>query len=268
MNNIIAKVTIGLPVYNGEKYIKEAINSALSQTFSNFKLLISDNASTDGTEQICREIAKEDSRIEYIRHHENMGALNNFRYVQQKAEHSDYFIWLASDDRLLPSFLERAVETLDADPECGLVFCDYVVRNLESHEESAVYVSSANSSNAFVRCLIRIVDMCPSLIYGMFRRSSMNEAILENFDFADIHYVMQIAIKNRIKILCEPGYVAGVKGNRIPYSLTGKKINRTAFLKKEISLFFSNMSFIYAGFLSALLILMMTKNCLMLKEIS
>ncbi|NCB38063.1 MAG: glycosyltransferase family 2 protein [Erysipelotrichia bacterium] len=265
MNLNHAKVTIGLPVYNGEKYVKDAVQSVLSQTHTDFRLIISDNSSTDNTGKICQELAANDSRIQYIKQPENIGALDNFRYVKDKAE-SEYFLWLAFDDRLKPDFLAKTVFTLDSDPGCGLVFCDYIVRNLETNEESLVHVSASNSSNAFVRCVIRLMDMCPSIIYGLHRTSCMKKAELENFDFADVHYVMQIAINNRIKTLCEPGYIAGVKGIRTPYSLTGKKISRTGFLKKEIALFYSNFSFFYASFLSLLAIMIMIKNKLVLKE--
>lgn len=265
MNHNHARVTIGLPVYNGEKYIEEAINSVLSQTYEHFRLIISDNASTDSTAQICQNVAKKDQRIQYVRQSENIGAINNFRYVREIAE-TEYFLWLAFDDRLMPDFLARAVKTLDSDHGCALVFCDYIVRNLETNEETVIHVSSSNSVHPFIRCATRLLDMCPSIIYGLYRTSCLRGTNLENFDFADVHYIMQIAIKYRIKMLCEPGYIAGVKGVRIPYSLTGKKINRTTFLRKEIALFFSNLPFFYASFLSVLVVLMMLKSCLVLKE--
>ncbi|EKD82244.1 MAG: hypothetical protein ACD_39C01408G0002, partial [uncultured bacterium] len=259
------KVTIGLPVYNGEKYIEQAIKSVLAQTFTDFILTISDNASSDRTEEICRRFAATDSRVTYLRHEKNVGAINNFQSVLKSAD-SDYFMWLASDDRLMPDFLKQAVTTLDQDTGCGLVFCDYLIRNLETDEETTANVCSSNSKHAFIRCLIRLLDMCPSMIYGLFRLSCIKNTSLENFDFADVHFVMQVAINDRIKILCEPGYIAGVKGSRVPYSLTGKKISRSTFLKKEISLFFSKLPLVYAIFLSLLAILMMIKSTLELRE--
>ncbi|EKD84376.1 MAG: glycosyl transferase family 2 [uncultured bacterium] len=265
MQQSTTKVTIGLPVYNGEKYVEQAIKSVLSQTFTNFKLIISDNASSDRTEEICRGFAATDCRITYLRRDSNLGAINNFQSILESTD-SEYFMWLASDDMLIPNFLDRAVATLDQDTGCGLVFCDYLIRNLETSEETAANVCSSNSKHAFIRCLIRLLDMCPSMIYGLFRLSCLKNVNLENFDFADVHFVMQIAIKDRIKILCEPGYIAGVKGYRKPYSLTGKKISRSTFLKKEISLFFSSLPMVYATFLSILAILVMIKNSLELRE--
>ncbi|MBK8935905.1 MAG: glycosyltransferase family 2 protein [Chloroflexi bacterium] len=120
MNN--PKVSIGLPVYNGEKYVSRAIESVLAQTYANFELIISDNASTDGTGAICQAYAANDSRIRYYRQEQNLGAAPNFNYVFELAR-GEYFQWLASDDMLAPEFLSRCVPTLDNDPTTVLCFC-------------------------------------------------------------------------------------------------------------------------------------------------
>ncbi|OHB34086.1 MAG: hypothetical protein A2Y09_05285 [Planctomycetes bacterium GWA2_39_15] len=86
-----------MPVYNGEKYIREAVDSLLAQTFTDLELIISDNASTDGTEAICREYAARDTRIRYIRQRENRGVVANFQFVLAKAI-GEYFMWAAADD--------------------------------------------------------------------------------------------------------------------------------------------------------------------------
>src|ERR1035437_6848500 len=91
------KVSIGMRVYNGGKYIRRALASLLAQTFTDFELIISDNASTDGTEAICREYAAGDPRIRYVRQGENLGAMANFRFVLNEAG-GEYFMWAAHDD--------------------------------------------------------------------------------------------------------------------------------------------------------------------------
>lgn len=90
-------VSIGMPVYNGERYIREALNSLLNQTFADFELIISDNASTDATEEICKKYATKDSRIRYIRQPANRGASSNFKFVLDEAR-GEYFMWAAADD--------------------------------------------------------------------------------------------------------------------------------------------------------------------------
>ena len=93
----VPTVSIGFPVFNGEQYIEKALDSLLVQTFVDFELIISDNASQDGTEYICRRYASRDSRIRYVRQPRNLGALANFKYVLEKAV-GEFFMWAAADD--------------------------------------------------------------------------------------------------------------------------------------------------------------------------
>jgi len=112
MNEIL--LTMGMPVYNEEKYIGKAIESLLAQTYKNFILIISDNASTDRTQQICEGYAHKDKRITYIRHKENKGALFNFRYVLEQTT-TPYFMWCAGHDKWHPLFVEKLLPALGKD---------------------------------------------------------------------------------------------------------------------------------------------------------
>ena len=96
---MIPKITIGLPVYNGDKFLKECIESILNQTFLDFELLISDNASTDSTSEICSAYALQDKRICYSRNLKNIGMIENFKHVLDIAK-GKYFMWIAADDLL------------------------------------------------------------------------------------------------------------------------------------------------------------------------
>ncbi len=116
----IPKLVIGMPVYNGEKHIAETVESILGQSFGDFKLLISDNASTDKTGDICKEYAAKDSRVIYVRQPKNLGMAPNFNYVFQPGD-SSYFKWAAHDDILKPTYLEHCIEKLDANPSLGMV---------------------------------------------------------------------------------------------------------------------------------------------------
>lgn len=109
------RVSIGLPVYNGERYLAAAIESVLAQTYTDFELIIADNASTDGTEAICRDYAARDSRVRYRRNPQNLGAAPNYNLVFALARGA-YFKWMAHDDLIAPTYLERCVAQLDADP--------------------------------------------------------------------------------------------------------------------------------------------------------
>ena len=106
-------VIVGIPVHNGEKSIKKAINSVLNQTLQDFEIIISDNASTDLTKNICEEYAKNDIRIKYIRQKKNLGYVENFRYLANSAN-SKYFVWLSADDFLESTFLQKNVDVLNS----------------------------------------------------------------------------------------------------------------------------------------------------------
>jgi len=115
------RVTVGLPVYNGERYLAEAIDSLLTQTFTDFELIICDNASTDRTEAIGREYAARDSRVRYCRNRVNIGLYPNFNLVRGMAR-GEFFKWLAHDDVCSPAYLERCVEALDAAPGASMAY--------------------------------------------------------------------------------------------------------------------------------------------------
>ncbi|HEU5469733.1 MAG TPA: glycosyltransferase family 2 protein [Actinophytocola sp.] len=119
MSTTVPRLSIGLPVYNGENYLAQSIESLLAQSYRDFELIISDNASTDGTAEICRHYAAEDSRIRYIRQPHNIGAAPNHNFVVQEAR-GELFKWAAHDDLFGERLLERCVAELDEHPEAVL----------------------------------------------------------------------------------------------------------------------------------------------------
>jgi glycosyltransferase involved in cell wall biosynthesis len=110
------RVSIGLPVYNGEKWLEQALASLLAQTFVDFELIICDNASTDRTADICRAYAEQDVRVRYVRNHENIGGMRNATLAFELSR-GEYFRWAAHDDVCEPTLIERLVEVLDGRPE-------------------------------------------------------------------------------------------------------------------------------------------------------
>jgi glycosyltransferase involved in cell wall biosynthesis len=114
-------VTIGLPVYNSERYLAHSLDSLLAQTYRDFVLVISDNASTDGTSEICRRYAEADPRIKYFRNEVNIGNPRNFNRVFSLAE-TKYLKWSTADDYWEPPFLELAVEVMERDPSVALCY--------------------------------------------------------------------------------------------------------------------------------------------------
>lgn len=125
------KVSIGMPVYNGENFIKEALDSLLAQTFTDFELIISDNASTDETEAICQDYAAKDMRIRYIRQTENRGAIANFKFVLDEAV-GEYFMWAAADDIWSHEFIMTCNRLLSDNNQAGMAMTAYEVQSLTS----------------------------------------------------------------------------------------------------------------------------------------
>lgn len=112
-------VSICMPVYNGAKCMRRALDSLLEQTYTNFVLIISDNASTDGTDEICGEYAGRDSRIKYIRHEQNLGAAANYNFLMDAIE-TKYFFFAPHDDEWLKDWVGGAVQTLEDSPEASI----------------------------------------------------------------------------------------------------------------------------------------------------
>ncbi|MFC2036390.1 glycosyltransferase family 2 protein [Chloroflexota bacterium] len=119
MTNTEPRMSIGMPVCNGEKYLAEALDSILAQTHSDFELIISDNASADDTARICDAYATRDHRIRYVRNETNLGASRNFNRVFELSS-GEYFKWAAYDDVCAPEYLQRCIEVLDQDPSIAV----------------------------------------------------------------------------------------------------------------------------------------------------
>jgi glycosyltransferase involved in cell wall biosynthesis len=117
--NLAPRLTIGLPVYNGESYLAESLEALLGQTYEDFELIIADNASTDGTADICRSYGKRDSRIRYVRQPRNLGAAPNHNYVVRQAR-GELFKWASADDLYARDLLKRCIDALDEFPHVVL----------------------------------------------------------------------------------------------------------------------------------------------------
>lgn len=121
MNRTRPYVSIGVPVRNGARFLKQTLNSMLAQTYENFELVVSDNASTDETEAICRSFAQMDSRVHYHRSSENVGASRNINSLLQRAR-GEYFKLAAADDLHEPTYVERCVDVLEHDPAAAMAY--------------------------------------------------------------------------------------------------------------------------------------------------
>lgn len=134
----MVSIGLGLPVHNGGKYLRESLDSILAQSMDDFELIISDNASTDDTAEICREYADRDPRIRVVTHLENIGAAGNFNFLFEETR-GEFFKWCAHDDILEPEFLEKTYAALGSNPDAVL-----------SHSYTAVFGDERASDELFV----------------------------------------------------------------------------------------------------------------------
>lgn len=195
----VPRVTIGLPVYNGDQFLAEAIDTLLAQTFSDFELIISDNASTDGTEAICRDRAARDPRIRYFRSDTNRGAMWNFNRVVELAR-GEYFKWAAHDDKHEPTYVERCVEVLDRDPSVVLA-CTRLIDIDENDVRKPVDVPhlrwDSPRPNVRFRALANPHHRCES-VFGVIRTQELRKTMLLS-DYAGCDRVLlaQIALAGK-----------------------------------------------------------------------
>jgi glycosyltransferase involved in cell wall biosynthesis len=115
----VPRLTLGLPVYNGERFLAASLDALLAQTFIDFELIISDNGSTDQTGAIARRYESSDPRVRYIHHHRNLGAAFNHNFVIEQAR-GEFFKWVSDDDLYAPDLLQRCIDALDSRPEIVL----------------------------------------------------------------------------------------------------------------------------------------------------
>lgn len=188
-------VGLGMPVYNGERFIGDAIRSILDQSFGDFELTICDNASTDATEQICRKFAAEDSRVRYFRNPANIGAHPNFNLAFSRAR-GKYFKWVAHDDTLHPDYLQECVAGLEALQ--GAVQCQ---SDLEFIDESSQTIGvvpwalhGAGSDDPVRRfgTMVLRSHNCYDIM-GLFRHSVLAQVPLQSFHGADRTLLVKMA---------------------------------------------------------------------------
>ena len=190
------KVSIGLPVYNGERFLVEAIDSTLSQTFTDFELIISDNGSTDRTQDICSRYAAQDARVRCFRSEINRGASWNYRRAFEAAQ-GQYFRWAPADDKFHPESLDHCVAVLDAHQEAVLCYPQTLLINedgvvIGSYEDDLDF-RSPEVTQRFYDALRR--NRLVSAIYGLIRTEGLRHTIvMGSFPGADVTLLAELSL--------------------------------------------------------------------------
>ena len=195
MTNEIPTVSIGLAVYNGERFLEEAIDSILGQTYTDFELIISDNASTDRTEEICRRYAANDARIRYVRNKKNIGGANNENQTYALAQ-GKYFRLAADDDVCAPELLARCTAILDKHPEVILAHSKIMKIDARGDQLGILDADLATSdwpSRRF-RDMIDMNHNCEST-YGLVRsRALARTSLQQNYTDSDRTLLAELAL--------------------------------------------------------------------------
>ncbi|MGH8263390.1 MAG: glycosyltransferase family 2 protein [Steroidobacterales bacterium] len=173
-------VTIGMPVYNGERFLREALDSVLAQTWRRFLLRISDNGSTDSTPAICAEYARRDSRIDYRRRDTNRGAVWNFNELARGAA-TPYFAWHAADDRAAPGHLEACLAAFEQRPAAVLAYVRAESIDSRGHalpgNQPRLALGSERVSERFAACLAPI-PYAENATYGLMKTDVLQQTRL------------------------------------------------------------------------------------------
>jgi glycosyltransferase involved in cell wall biosynthesis len=190
-------VGIGVPVYNGEPFLRDTLDSLLAQDYALLDIVVSDNASTDGTEQICREFARVDSRVRYQRATHNHGAVWNFNHVARLA-HGSYFMWAGAHDLWHPTYVSRCVELLESSPGLAVAYA-----HARQIDEGGRTVNERMADEADTRALSPLaryglvtwhVRVC-NVIHGVIRRSTLDgTSMMQNVWCPDHLLIAELAL--------------------------------------------------------------------------
>lgn len=208
-------ISIGLPVFNGEEYLADALTGLLCQTYTNLEIIVSDNASTDATPEICEQFAKEDGRIRYLRNETNLGANSNYNRTFRHARGA-LFRWCAHDDLSAPTYLERCLEALERNPQAVLAHSDTALIDatgarllrlahgeldsdgfVERHPEGRELWDLVVDERSWVRLrgvMTRLVYALP--IFGLIRTEAMRRTrLLQSFYGTDKVLLAELALQ-------------------------------------------------------------------------
>lgn len=193
------RVTIGIPTYNRIDSLRHAVDSALAQDYSNFDILVVDNASTDGTESFCLALQARDKRVRYFRQADNMGAAENFRSVLREAT-GEYFMWLADDDWLDADYLTRCMELHHRYPDTVLASGRGIfhMQNDEAKIGLAIEVCSGSAGLRVLKYLMLVRDN--SGYYGVGRREVMARIGIREVLAGDWLFMMCLAYLGKLRV--------------------------------------------------------------------
>lgn len=193
----VPRVSVGLAVFNGERFIDEALSALVAQTFDDLELIISDNASTDHTEEICRDYARRDKRVSYYRNQSNRGISWNYRRVFELSSGA-YFKWATYDDVCAPQFIARCVDVLDDDQRVVLAHPKAVIINEFGEAQGecggGLHLQSPRASERITQLFKNL--RLSNALYGVVRSDVLRATpLVEDFPGADIPLLSELCLR-------------------------------------------------------------------------
>lgn len=190
------RLTVGVPVRNGEAYLAQALESLLAQTLIDFVVLVGDNLSTDRTPEIVKDFAARDARVRYVRHDTNLGAAGNFSRLVRLAD-TELFRWHAADDLVLPEHTARCVAALDAEPAAVVAYTKTTLIDAEGRETGPYedrVEALADSPRARFHVVYRHLSKC-NVQYGVMRRDLLSRTLLMRpFVASDMAFLYELSL--------------------------------------------------------------------------
>lgn len=195
---MMVRVSVGMPVYNGGRWLPQAIESLLTQTYRNFELIISDNASTDDTEVICRGYEARDTRIKYYRNARNFGASDNYNAVVSRAS-GEYFKWASCNDVCKPSLIAHCVEVLDRQRDVVLCYPKTVLFNdvglMECYEDN-MHLMQDEPLARFERLLASM--LLNNAMNGLIRTKVLRQtSLIKIYLASDVNMMAELALRGK-----------------------------------------------------------------------
>ena len=228
MGDKVPLVSVGMPVYNAERFVAAAIDSILGQTVADIELIIADNASTDSTAQICRECAARDDRVRYFRHPENIGAPRNWNFVAGQAR-APYFKWASANDYCAPTLVADCVARLQAHPDAVLsyspaILVDETTGAPQPYDGDIALLDDAPSSRLHEMLTRWRLNHAAS---GVIRTAALRHSpLIRTYPSGDMILLAELALKGKFILLPERLFFRRIGASSFSSKLPADELRR------------------------------------------
>ena len=256
MNNNTPLLSIGLPVYNSSAYLNEVLDSLLNQSYTNFELIISDDASKDDTASICKSYEQNDNRIRFIAQKSNIGMINNQNFVLNQAQ-GVYFMWAAHDDYYHKDFVQTLINELEQNNKIITAFCPIAIFSETTDDVIKVCKWDFPGKTSFSRIISFCLHFNDASFYGIHRRQILekikvpiwwgkNSLTPANSNYPVVFYLLAsggYALKGDTPLFYKRKKDAAYLLNPYNHGLAPYLY----LISRKINLFFESIKYIYKG---------------------